>query len=304
MANLRDIKKRITSVTSTKQITRTMEMVATAKIRRATDRVVAATPYSNAMVRMLDNLAESDSGGDPHPLLASHAEKKHVLFIVAASDRGLAGAFNSNVLHAAEKKAAEYAAQDVKVDFILCGKKAIGYFAYRGIIPVMKFAGLSSDPTIDEARQIASYAREGYASGEIDEVTVFYNHARNAADQDLRAEQVLPIVVGTANADAKQAKGAPEEAEGSKSSFKFEPNKASVLSSLLPAYVVTMMYHALIDSACAEQGARRKAMKSATDNATDIIKTLQRQYNRARQGAITTEISEIVGGASALKKEE
>lgn len=294
MANLRDIKKRITSVTSTKQITRTMEMVATAKIRKATDRVVAATPYSEAMLKMLNNLA-GNAGGDVHPLLATHAEKKHVLFVAVSSDRGLAGAFNANVLHAAEKKAAEYAQQGIETDYILCGKKAIGYFSYRGVSPIMSFPGLSADPTLDEARKIASFVREGYIAGNYDEVLVYYNHARNAADQDLRIEQLLPVVVSAVESD---------EATGTEATFDFEPNETAVLSKLLPAYVETMVYHALIDSAAAEQGARRKAMKSATDNATDIIKTLQRQYNRARQGAITTEISEIVGGAAALKKEE
>ena len=294
MANLRDIKKRINSVTSTKQITRTMEMVATAKIRKATDRVVAATPYSEAMLKMLNNLAGNASEAS-HPLLAEHAEKKHVLFVIVCSDRGLAGAFNSNVLHAAEKKAVAYQGQGVTVDYILCGKKSIGYFAYRGVSPIMKFAGISADPTLDEARRIASFVREGYAAGTYDEVVIYYNHARNAADQDLRCEQLLPVDVSAVKSD---------EVQGPAATFDFEPNEAAVLSKLLPAYVETMVYHALIDSAAAEQGARRKAMKSATDNATDIINTLQRQYNRARQGAITTEISEIVGGAAALKKEE
>lgn len=292
MANLRDIKKRINSVTSTKQITRTMEMVATAKIRKATDRVVAATPYSEAMMRMLANLA-GNAGGDVHPLLAEHEDKKRVLFVVVSSDRGLAGAFNMNTMRPAEKKAAAYAGEGVEVDYILCGKKAIGYFTYRGVQPLMRFAGLSADPTLDEARRIASFVREGYAKGDYDEVLVFYNHAKNAADQLPREEQLLPIVVEK-----------EEAVSGAEATFDFEPSEAAVLSRLLPAYVETMVYHALIDSAAAEQGARRKAMKSATDNATDIINTLQRQYNRARQGAITTEISEIVGGAAALKKEE
>lgn len=296
MANLRDIKKRISSVTSTKQITRTMEMVATAKIRSATDRVVASTPYSEAMSEMLSNLAGVASEGT-HPLLATHAEKKRALFVVIASDRGLAGAFNMNVSHPAEKKAAEYASQGIACDFILCGKKAIGYFTYRGYEPLLKFPGLSADPTFEEARRIASFVREGYAKGDFDEVLLFYNHARNSADQDMRCEQLLPVVVQVAGDAAGQD-------ESGEAMFDFEPNEAAVLDRLLPAYVETVVYHALIDSACAEQGARRKAMKSATDNAADIIKTLQRSYNRARQGAITTEISEIVGGAAALKKEE
>ncbi len=292
MANLRDIKKRITSVKSTKQITRTMEMVATAKIRRATDRVVAATPYSEAMLEMLGNLA-GKAGEASHPLLEAHAEKKRALFVVVASDRGLAGAFNQQVLRPAEKKAQAYAAQGIETSFILCGKKAIGYFAYRGILPEMQFAGLSADPTFDEATRIASYVRDKYATGQVDEVLVFYNHTRNAADQDPRVEQLLPIDVSGSAADA-----------GAESDFIFEPNEAAVLNRLLPAYVETMVYHALIDSAAGEQGARRKAMKSATDNATEIINTLQRQYNRARQGAITTELTEIVAGAAAQKKEE
>lgn len=292
MANLRDIKKRITSVKSTRQITRTMEMVATAKIRKATDRVVAATPYSEAMLEMLGNLA-GKAGGDAHPLLAEHEEKKHALFVVVASDRGLAGAFNQQVLRAAEKKAAAYAAEGIETSFILCGKKAIGYFAYRGITAEMQFAGLSADPTFDEASRIASYVRDQYASGKVDEVLVWYNHARNAADQDLRIEQLLPVDVAD---DGSQG--------GAEVLFDFEPNEAAVLDRLLPAYVETMVYHALIDSAAGEQGARRKAMKSATDNATEISNTLQRQYNRARQGAITTELTEIVAGAAALKKEE
>jgi F-type H+-transporting ATPase subunit gamma len=295
MANLRDMKKRITSVKSTKQITRTMEMVATAKIRKASDRVVAATPYSEAMLEMLGNLA-GKSGEGSHPLLEAHPEKKHVLFVVVASDRGLAGAFNTQVLRAADKQAQAYAAQGIETSYILCGKKAIGYFGYRGVTAEMKFAGLSADPTFDEASRIASYVRDKYATGQVDEVLVYYNHTRNAADQDLRVEQLLPVDVSSAS------KG--EEETANAIDFAFEPDEATVLGKLLPAYVETMVYHALIDSAAGEQGARRKAMKSATDNATEIINTLQRQYNRARQGAITTEITEIVAGAAAQKKEE
>ena len=291
MANLRDMKKRITSVKSTKQITRTMEMVATAKIRKASERVVAATPYSEAMLEMLGNLAGTADEAS-HPLLEAHPEKKHALFVVVSSDRGLAGAFNTQVLRAAEKQAHAYAAQGIETSYILCGKKAIGYFGYRGVSAEMKFAGLSADPTFEEASRIASYVRDKYASGQVDEVLVYYNHMRNAADQDLRCEQLLPVDVSNVSNDAPATE------------FVFEPDEATVLGKLLPAYVETMVYHALIDSAAGEQGARRKAMKSATDNATEIINTLQRQYNRARQGAITTEITEIVAGAAAQKKEE
>lgn len=336
MANLRDIKKRISSVSSTKQITRTMEMVATAKIRRATDRVLAAEPYSRAMRTVLHNL-RGEGTEHVHPLLEAHAEIQNVLFVVIASDRGLAGAFNTNVLHAAEKSAQAYTARGIKVEYILCGKKAIGFFSYRGVVPVMTFAGFSADPTLEEARQIASYVRHAYEHNDVDEVHVFYNHARNSADQDLRQEQILPVHVddveeaatpvasraaASSSTDAAGAVAAGAAGSGSAASasvtsvdspagaasaegqFEFEPSEMAVLGRLLPSYVTTEIYHALIDSASAEQGSRRKAMKSATDNATEIIKNLQRIYNRARQGAITTEISEIVGGAAALKEEE
>ena len=292
MANLRDIKKRITSVKSTKQITRTMEMVATAKIRRSTDRVNAATPYSKSMLDVLASVAEHADGLE-HPLLQVHEEPKHALIITVVSDRGLAGGFNSNVLRHVEHFIAAKKGEGMDSDVIACGKKAGAYFNYRNIKPVMSFRDQSADPTMDQARQIAGYVMDAYGKGEVDEVVVVYNHARNAADQDLMCEKVLPIETSAfSNASEDTAPVA---------SFEFEPSPQEVLTQLLPAYVETRIYHALIDSAAAEQGARRKAMKSATDNATEMIETLTRGYNRARQGAITTEINEIVGGAAALE---
>ena len=293
MPNLHDIERRINSVNSTKKITRTMEMVAAAKIRFASERVEKATPYSNSMAEMLADVA-TRVGGAENALLKKHDEVKNVLLVVMVSDRGLAGGFNSNILREAEHLMKAKAAEGAQCHVVACGKKAIGYFAYRGILPEMQFAGLSADPTFDEATRIASYVRDKYATGQVDEVLVFYNHTRNAADQDPRVEQLLPIDVSSISTPGT----------GAEATFDFEPNEAAVLDRLLPAYVETMVYHALIDSAAGEQGARRKAMKSATDNATEIINTLQRQFNRARQGAITTELTEIVAGAAAQKKEE
>ena len=294
MANLRDIKKRISSVQSTKQITHTMEMVASAKIRHASMRIEEATPYSEAMAKVLASLA-SQSGSIDHPLLSEHDAKKNCLAVVVVSDRGLAGGFNSNVLRTAERYMAENKANGIATECIVCGKKGIGYFSYRGVEPVKVYRDLSADPTIDQAREIAVFARTAFVNGKVDEVKLFYNHARNAADQDLREEVVLPI-----QADAFST-SAPEESSEVKASPDFEPSAEGVLDSLLPAYVETMIYHALIDSAAAEQGARRKAMKSATDNATTMIASLDLLYNRIRQSAITTEITEIVGGAAALE---
>ena len=291
MANLRDIKKRIGSVQSTKQITHTMEMVASAKIRHASMRIEESAPYSEAMGKVLASLA-SQSGSIDHPLLSEHDAKKNCLAVVVVSDRGLAGGFNSNVLRTAERYMAENKANGIATECIVCGKKGIGYFSYRGVEPVKVYRDLSADPTIDQAREIAVFARTAFVNGKVDEVKLFYNHARNAADQDLREEVVLPI-----QADAFST-SAPEESSEVKASPDFEPSAEGVLDSLLPAYVETMIYHALIDSAAAEQGARRKAMKSATDNATTMIASLDLLYNRIRQSAITTE---IVGGAAALE---
>ena len=297
MPNLRDIKRRIGSVQSTKQITRTMEMVATAKIRHATERIAAAQPYSSAMQKTLADVA-AHAGNSDHPLLQTHEKIKNAIAVVVVSDRGLAGGFNSNVLRAADNYVLDNKKAGIETKVIACGKKGISYFRYRNIDPALSFVDLSADPTISEAREVAYYASSAYKDLKADEVRVFYNHARNAADQDLCNEIILPI-----QTDSIAHEEAKEEEEGIVTSSDFEPSAEDVLNQLLPAYVETMVYHALIDSAAAEQGARRKAMKSATDNAEEMESSLNRIYNRVRQGAITTEITEIVGGAAALEDE-
>ncbi|NTU88896.1 MAG: ATP synthase F1 subunit gamma, partial [Actinobacteria bacterium] len=221
MPSLRDIKKRITSVQSTKQITRTMEMVATAKIRRATERITAATPYSDSMMEMLRGVAERATTLE-HPLLKVHEEEKSVLVIAIVSDRGLAGGFNSNVLRAVDHIVSVNRAAGKEVKLIACGKKAIAYFNYRKLNPVMIFRDLSADPTVEEARQIADYAIDAYSKSEIDEVVVVYNHARNAADQDVMQEQILPI-------ETQNLANASEESSPS-ANFEFEPSAEAVLT--------------------------------------------------------------------------
>jgi F-type H+-transporting ATPase subunit gamma len=327
MPALRDIQKRIASVQSTKQITRTMEMVATAKIRRATDRIVAATPYAVAMVDVLQNVARRSSGYE-NPLLATGNDSHRVAVIVVVSDRGLAGGFNSNVLRAADQFIARMKTAGLECDIITCGKKALGYFSYRKLPVLLSFRDQSADPSVDQAREIASYVIESYTNNKIDQVVIFYNHAKNVADQVPTTEQVLPIEtvafheMGDDEDDAvyldesakaaaagateklRQARKSAEDvssAEHLAGGFDYEPSMEAVLNELLPAYVETRIFHALLDSAAGEQGARRKAMKAATDNATEMVTTLTRVFNRARQGAITTEITEIVGGAAALE---
>jgi F-type H+-transporting ATPase subunit gamma len=329
MANLRDIKKRITSVESTKQITRTMEMVATAKIRRATERIVAATPYATAMVEVLESIAKRAAGAES-PLLTRHLEIKRIAVIVIASDKGLAGGFNSNVLRAAERFVVAQKAAGVHCDLIGCGKKAIAYLNYRKYPLILEFRDQSADPQIAQAREIASLMIEEYSSGKIDQVVVFYNHTKNVADQVQTSEIILPIEEVSYHETMESEAGAVHTDESAKAAavaaanisqarqsaavnarvnealtgeFDFEPSPSAVLDALLPAYVETRIYHALLDSAAGEQGARRKAMKSATDNASEMVSTLTRVYNRVRQGAITTEITEIVGGAAALEEQ-
>ena len=327
MPNLKDIKKRIGSVESIKQITRTMEMVATAKIRKATDRIIEATPYSAAMLEVLEEVSLRATEADS-PLLRVHPEIKNVVVICIVSDRGLAGGFNYNVLRTADRFIQEKKAEGIGCDVVVCGKKGLPYFKYRKIPVSLSFRDQSADPKFVQAREIASYIIEAYISDKADSVVVFYNHTKNVADQVPTTEQVLPVdtywfsdigkededVVYTdesAKAAAASQKRAYEQARGSvrethkddsiRGNYDYEPTSSQVLEGLIPSYVETRIYHALLDSAAGEQGARRKAMKNATDNASDILVTLKRVFNRVRQGAITTEITEIVGGAAALE---
>lgn len=293
MANLRDIKQRITSVQSTSQITRTMEMVATAKIKRAQEKIESARPYSFAMMEVLGNVARYVQGAS-HPLLEEHEERKRVMVVTITSDRGLCGAFNSNILRITEDVIRSERNAGVETDVIAVGKKAIGYLRYRGIEPVMSYRDVSDKPTFSEARAIAAHIIPRYEAGELDAAYIVFNRFKNVAEQKPETYQLLPI--------EQRVMEAEEEKGAMHAEYLFEPTAAEVLEHLLPTYVETLVYRALMESAAAEQGARRTAMKSATDNASEMITTLTRSYNRARQAAITTEIAEIVGGAAALEE--
>jgi F-type H+-transporting ATPase subunit gamma len=308
-----------------------MEMISAAKIRKARDRVERTIPYTAGMASTVTGVLDR-VGSSANPLLRVHDEVKHILIVTVVSDRGLAGGFNGNVLRAAERIMKEKAAEGITTDVIACRKKAVSFFKYRKITPIMEFTDLSADPTMGEAIQLGNYAMEKYVDGTYDEVILVYNHARNAGDQVLRAEYLLPVrrivfvdttravpnwlapmsafvsmvdmnglqealtTGGKAEEDGEEAKQADPTSE-----VVFEPEQESVLWTLLPAYMRTMFYATLIDSAAGEQGARRNAMKAATDNAIEMETNLTRLYNRVRQGAITTELNEIVGGAAALE---
>ena len=303
MANLREIQRRMSSISSTMQITRTMEMISTARIQHALARAEEASPYKDAITNMLANVASAGSNST-EPLLRKHDEEKHVLFIVIASDRGLAGGFNVLQQRAVDHEMRSLAQRGIKSSVITCGRKPTEYFTYRKIKPVLSFVGVSSEPTMDEADRISSYVIDGYVRGEIDRVVLLYWHAKNRVDQTQVTEQLLPIERESLMMPNKPRK--PEALYEVRHKidpvYRFEPSAEEVLGYLMPAYFRTVIYHALLDSAAAEHGARRRAMQSATDNAKEVLGSLSRTYNRERQGAIPTELNEIIGGAAALEE--
>ncbi len=296
MPNLRDIRKRIGSVQSTRQITRTMEMVATAKIKKAQERIESARPYALSMMEVLGNVARFAKGAE-HPLLTSHDKRERAIIICVTSDRGLCGAFNSNILRITEEFARTERADGTHVDIVSVGKKAATYFRYRGVEPLATYRDISDKPTFADAKRIASHVIPSYEAGDVDVVAIAFNRFKNVAEQRPELHQLLPIERKVMEAAAEEVEAAHVTAE-----YAFEPDAESVLEHLLPTYVETLIYRALMESAASEHGARRTAMKSATDNAGEMITTLTRSYNRARQAAITNEIAEIVGGAAALEE--
>ena len=284
------------------QITRTMEMISTARIQKALARAEEASPYKDAITNMLANVAGAGFD-DSQPLLRAHDEEKNVLFIIIASDRGLAGGFNILQQRTVEREMEKLSEQGIKSSVITCGRKPTEYFTYRKVKPVLSFVGISSEPNMDEADRIASYVMDGYSNGSIDRVELLYWHAKNRVDQEQVSEQLLPV-----SREALMMPNQPRDPEALSevehkpfSDYSFEPSAQEVLGYLMPAYLRTVIFHALLDSAAAEHGARRRAMQSAPDNANEVLGTLSRTFNRERQGAITTELNEIIGGASALE---
>ncbi len=302
MANLREIKKRISSISTTQQITRTMEMVATAKIARALQREKNSEPFAAAITDVMLTVAQ-DAGVDAqNPLLQDPKSYERALVIVISSDRGLAGGFNVQVARAAEERIKHFYRHGAKeVEIITCGRKATEHFR-KYPHKALAVVGESDNPTLENARVVANYVIDGFSTGYFGRVDVVYFHAKNRVEQVLRSERILPLDHNVHKTSRDPHANENEAPAGLSSPFEFIPSADHVLNELVPTYVLTIIQQAMIDSAAAEQGARRKSMHSATENATAIIADLSRTYNRVRQASITTEINEIVGGAAALEE--
>jgi len=295
-AKLRIVRRRIRSVQSTMKITRAMELIAASRIVKAQQRVFEARPYADLLTAAMEDVARQ-TGSIVHPLLEERETPVRAGVLVMTSDRGLAGSFNANLLKRAEDVLARVRARGVEPVLYVTGKKGVGYFRFRGVTAEATWTGFSEVPTYDAAEEVGRRMIEDFASGRIDELDVVYTDFRSAFTFRATDKRFLPIAPEEVVADAA---GVPHP------EYIFEPEPAQILDDLLPQYVITKVYFALLESAASENAARQRAMAAATDNADDLIKVLTRQANRARQDEITTEIMEIVGGAEALagKSEE
>jgi F-type H+-transporting ATPase subunit gamma len=294
MAKGRELKGRIKSVENTRKITRTMEMVATSKMKRAQDRVVAARPYANALTEVISSLFSSDLA-ERFPLLRQPAQPRRVALVVLTSNRGLAGGFNANLIKEARARIAELERGGVQVDVHVIGKKAVGYFKYVGRALASQRIDITDRPTAENASEIVDGLMADYIAGTIDGVYVTYSKFNSVLSTPPTTDRVLPVTPPT----AKSAAGTGEATR--QRDYLLFPSAEAILTELLPSYVRNSVYRALVETAAGEQSARRTAMKNATDNAGDILNVLRRTYNRARQAQITQEIAEIVGGAAALQ---
>ena len=303
MASLIDIRRRLRSVTSTQQITRAMKMVAAAKLRRAQDRVIGARPYAKLMTSVLSSVREH-APNLSHPLLEEREEKK-VLVLVVAGDRGLCGAFNTNIHRATAHLLSEHPGWS-EVTLLPIGRKAVEYWRRRKYALAEKsWPDILGSLSYAKAREVAQFVAEEFLSGRQDAVYVVVNVFRSVMSQVITTQKLLPLSAvvaapeGKPSGDAKAAEAAP--AAGAQVEYLYEPDAATILARLLPRYLEFMVYRALAESAAAEMGARMTAMDAASKNAGEMIDKLTLSYNRARQARITKELIEIVSGAAALE---
>ncbi|HOU28220.1 MAG TPA: ATP synthase F1 subunit gamma [Thermoleophilia bacterium] len=290
MATLRDIRRRIASVQNTRKITKAMEMVAAAKLRRNQQRIEALRAYAAAMVEMMRDLATYAEHDLDHPLLQAHDEERTVSLIAMTGDRGLAGSFNASVIRRVLEEDSRLRAEGMKTRLTGVGKKGIGTLKFRGHELVASWQDLSDHPEYHHARAITKRMIEVFVGGETDRVRVFYNHFVSPIEQRLVDVTILPIPHQEVTGGAGRRPV----------SYLYEPNPADIFERLLPAYIEITVYRALLESSASEQGARMSAMRNASEAAEEMIDDLTLALNRARQAAITQEILEVVAGAEAL----
>ena len=294
MANLKEVRNRIASVRSTQQITKAMKMVSAAKLKRATNAIVQLRSYANKLKDILANLSASlEDGSSPY---LQEREPNKVLVVVVSSNRGLAGAFNTNVIKAANNIIAEKYSTQLKagnVSIVGIGKKSQEFYQRRKYNVIGNNNEIFNSLNFENVSKITQSIMDGFVRGEFDRVELVYNQFKNAAVQIVKVEQLLPVP----KADQKESKGT---AVASKVDYILEPSKEEIVEQLIPKNIKIQLYKAVLDSHASEHGARMTAMDKATDNAGELLRNLRLSYNQARQAAITTELTEIVSGAAAL----
>ena len=289
MAKTRELKRRIRSIGKTRQITKTMEMVSTSKLKRATDRVYAARPYAARLTEVIGRLIDPELR-ERYPLLRQPETVRRAAVVLITSNRGLAGAFNANLIREARGLIRRLRGNGVEVEIHAVGKKGVSFLRFQKEKLTTARIDIGDKPSIDDATAVIEPLREAFENGTLDEVYVVHAQFRSALSTPPATMKVLPVAAETS-----------DSASGRTQNYILSPSADEILNRLLPLYVRNSVYRALVETAAAEHGARRTAMKNATDNAGDMLDRLNRTYNRARQAQITQEIAEIVGGAAALE---
>jgi F-type H+-transporting ATPase subunit gamma len=292
----RILRGRIRTIQSTKKITRAMELIAASRIVKAQQRVHAAVPYSEKITEVVRDLAAAGAG-QGSPLLAGRDEVRSTAYVVVAADRGLCGGYNAGVQRAAEGEIKADVLAGKQYQVIPIGRKADGYFRFRGYTLGEGFSGFTDNPTHADAKRIGAHVVELFTSGQVDRVELVYTRFITAGNQEVVLRPLVPLSAETVVGGDGRSAGTSDQPPGD---YEFEPDPTTILEGLLPSYVEARIYAALLNAAASEHAFRQRAMKAATDNAEELIKTLSRVMNRARQDSITTEIMEIVSGAEAL----
>jgi F-type H+-transporting ATPase subunit gamma len=303
MPSQRDVRNRIESVKNIQTITRAMEMVAAARLRRAEQRIAALRPYADAIRRMTRDAAEAAGNVPSLPILVEHDSTQNVGLLLVAGDRGLAGAFNSQIVRAGIAAGRSYESDGVKPAYFASGRRPASSLTFRGADLIDSFTGFSDRPSYGDARRIAERLISAYVDGEVDRVEIFYNGYVSAISQVVRRETLLPLQQASIFDDGNGSDGdsSSETDEGRYTGgVEYEPDPEAILSRLVPDYVEISIYRALLESTASEHGARMTAMRNASDNAGVLIEDLTLEMNRARQAAITQEIMEVVAGAEGL----